>query len=510
MLAAQFRKGDALNLTFSLLVRWLKDYNPIATICQPDLNCEGIRFYAEGINMDPRFLYISKSERLFPNSNPREILLVQKNNIICLFANDMEEIYNQVIGAFEYYSDLNHRLMIAAQQDNYEQEIADLCSEIFGPSFLIDLSYHFVGISAIHQKGWTTALWEGFVHNRGATLEHLRIFTDDVLFKNINRKLRNQIVYQPIAAPFYYAIVSTYCDRDGKILGQCAVSTEHPIENADIELMNWVISALESSKKVKPARQGNQFSEIILQAALAQEKLTQKDIDILYALQHWKQDAWICIGTISHAPESEADALPASSLFPYFQEHFSEILPGTVVVSQENLLVFCFSLKEKNVPGYESFVREKLERLLKLKNCVIGLSLPFQKFENIYYYLWQAQDSLPKFSIQSTCSSFVSCALDAILSRSDFMYSLSCIHPAVLMIGEYDCTYHSELTETLWLYLRNNKSYTAVAKQLHIHRNTVLYRLEKIQEMYPLDFQDPELVEYLLISIRIYRKKSTA
>lgn len=498
-----------MNLTFSLLERWLKDYDPISTIYQPDLKCEGVRFYAEGINMDPRFLYISKSEQLFPNSNPREILLVQQNNIICLFADDLEEVYNQVIGAFEYYSDLNYRLMIAAQQDNYEQEIADLCSEIFGPTFLIDQSYHFVGISAIHQKGWTTALWDEFVNNKGATLEHLRMFCDDVLFKNINRKLRNQIVYQPVAAPFFYAIVSTYCDSDGKIMGQCAVSTKHPIENADIELMNWVIAALESNRRVKTVRKGNRFSEIIVQAALAGEILTPKDRDILYSMQNWKENSWLCMGAIALSEESGEVDLPASSMIPYFKEHLPQILPGTVAIVQENLLVFCFSLKEKNVPVYESFVREKLEPLLKLKNCVIGLSLPFQRFENIYYYLWQAQDSLLKSSLESTCSSFVSCALDAILSRSDFMYSLSCIHPAVLMIGEYDSTYHSELTETLWQYLRNNKSYAAVAKQLHIHRNTVLYRLEKIQEMYPLDFQDPELVEYLLISIRIYRKRDT-
>ena len=57
--------------------------------------------------------------------------------------------------------------------------------------------------------------------------------------------------------------------------------------------------------------------------------------------------------------------------------------------------------------------------------------------------------------------------------------------------------------------LRLNSSYSAVARQLFIHRNTVLYRMERVLELYPLQLEDPEQQEYLLISFRLKRLKDS-
>ena len=45
------------------------------------------------------------------------------------------------------------------------------------------------------------------------------------------------------------------------------------------------------------------------------------------------------------------------------------------------------------------------------------------------------------------------------------------------------------LREALLAFLRNNRSYTETAKELHVHRNTVQYRVRKALEAYgrPLD-----------------------
>ena len=344
------------------------------------------------------------------------------------------------------------------------------------------------------------------MERRGVTLEHLRLLYQDSLFRNINRRIKHLVHDQPLATPFIHSIVSTYCDESGNILGHCAVSTKRKINAADIELMNWVIAALESAGHKKHPKQGNQYSEIVLRAVLNQEKMNSEDISILYSVQGWKEESWLCMGIISVSADTDASDLPVENLLTFLRSQLNSILPGTIVVRLENTLVFCLSLKDKNVAVCDSFLREKMERILKIQNCVMGVSLPFRQFQEGLSFFRQAQNALNYNRRNgSSFSSFAAIAMDSLLSCSDPHYLLSCIHPAVLLLNEYDQKYHGELGRTLWLYLRLNQSYAAAAKELHIHRNTVLYRLERIWEIYPLDYQDPDLVEYLLCSFRLQR-----
>ena len=47
-----------------------------------------------------------------------------------------------------------------------------------------------------------------------------------------------------------------------------------------------------------------------------------------------------------------------------------------------------------------------------------------------------------------------------------------------------------ELLETFLIYMKNNGERAKTAKKIHIHRNTLNYRLEKIEEITGLKFND--------------------
>ena len=44
----------------------------------------------------------------------------------------------------------------------------------------------------------------------------------------------------------------------------------------------------------------------------------------------------------------------------------------------------------------------------------------------------------------------------------------------------------TNIARLLWMYLCNNHSATAIAKEMHIHRNTVLYHIDKIEKSYDI------------------------
>ncbi len=55
----------------------------------------------------------------------------------------------------------------------------------------------------------------------------------------------------------------------------------------------------------------------------------------------------------------------------------------------------------------------------------------------------------------------------------------------------------------LYYYLCLERNITLVAKNVHMHRNSVIYRIQKIQDTLALDLDDPEVRLRLMISFKI-------
>ncbi len=73
------------------------------------------------------------------------------------------------------------------------------------------------------------------------------------------------------------------------------------------------------------------------------------------------------------------------------------------------------------------------------------------------------------------------------------------IDSTVLELARYDSENSSELTETLYTYLSCHHSLKTTCEKLYTHRNTVLYRINKITETYKIDLDDPnKYLRYLL------------
>ena len=58
--------------------------------------------------------------------------------------------------------------------------------------------------------------------------------------------------------------------------------------------------------------------------------------------------------------------------------------------------------------------------------------------------------------------------------------------------------------ELFWFYLYFERNATAVAEHLHLHRNTVLYRMGRIQERFDLDLSQQEVREKMLIDFKVF------
>lgn len=82
----------------------------------------------------------------------------------------------------------------------------------------------------------------------------------------------------------------------------------------------------------------------------------------------------------------------------------------------------------------------------------------------------------------------------------------------VLKIRDYDASNNTDYLRTLFFYLHTGRSVQQTAALLHIHRNTVTYRVERIKELFALDFSKEfwNFQNYLSYIMLVYQNKVDA
>lgn len=100
-------------------------------------------------------------------------------------------------------------------------------------------------------------------------------------------------------------------------------------------------------------------------------------------------------------------------------------------------------------------------------------------------------------------------AVPAILSyAAKEMDSLNYMHPAIYDLEKYDKENNTEYLATLETYISYMCNTRRTAEKLHIHRNTMLYRINKISELTKCDLDDENICAHLMLSFLMMKLKN--
>lgn len=72
----------------------------------------------------------------------------------------------------------------------------------------------------------------------------------------------------------------------------------------------------------------------------------------------------------------------------------------------------------------------------------------------------------------------------------------------------YDATHKLGLVRTLSVFLGQRESLKQTARRLHVHANTVSYRLQRIEQLTPLDLANPEDRLVAHVAVKIFEAQS--
>jgi len=184
------------------------------------------------------------------------------------------------------------------------------------------------------------------------------------------------------------------------------------------------------------------------------------------------------------------------------------------------LLVLCYATSEVGMPfSLKGFARDIENHVPLTGKLRVGISKTFTDIEYIRTAFNQALLAI----------NFSNCIdAECILSgkkREHYCYSFDSIMPYYLLVtsmhdneiaaasmktgiletlAEEDRESGTDIIRLLWTYLCLERNATAASKQLHMHRNTVLYHIEKIERRFSIELDDLIMRTSLLSEFRIY------
>ena len=188
----------------------------------------------------------------------------------------------------------------------------------------------------------------------------------------------------------------------------------------------------------------------------------------------------------------------------YVKNIVDEIEPTMYAAVIENkLYVLVTKLKDKITPREFLSTRVKqIDYLLSMYKLESGVSDIFEDLSYIDLYRYQAEQALNIGRISRPNDNiflYSDIVLENIMSSiRDNIDSQNYIHPAIDILRAYDQKNGTEYLNTLKVYITSMCRPHITIETLHIHRNTLLYRLKKIEELTGTSLEDERFCALLL------------
>lgn len=213
-------------------------------------------------------------------------------------------------------------------------------------------------------------------------------------------------------------------------------------------------------------------------------------------------DTYFCIVAQQKRESSYSEVLMAP-----LAEKVCDASPGTMSILTDASMLFItnFSVSGIHPRLICDNLTTELERTEMLMR--VGVSTPFSDFTTLPYFRDQAEEAIylgKRSNPGETVSYFHDHIMEAIVRRCMRDTIPEVLRPPSLSrLMRYDKSHNGDLVKTLETYLANDMSANKTAQSLFMHRNTLLARLKKIEEVGQLNLEDTETRLLLDLSLRL-------
>ncbi len=423
----------------------------------------------------------------------------------------------------EYHSELSqlkdYFWKLLFSHASVKHMVNEAARKIDNPVFLINANMKLIANSGEISGDivWDTLLQEGYlssnnIHLAKTEARYQPLYNNDLpLYIKINMESDNPAftgVHQTIEtnkSELKYARLITKIQNRGTLLGFLVILEEKPLKTYCIEFAEFISEILATQFQLMGGSvisrnpEYSFFLTDLINGSLSNPVKIEERMAILRHSPH----TYKYILAVGYKKDSNN-----TNELLYLESVFSGILNHFFCTVYENHLIYLCSTD--HFQPFNPQNHEKLTSVLEENNLYIGISFLYRKLENTPVFYQQALAALNLCAREDNPARIGSyeyygpenVILD--LGRSETSL-IKYIHPVILEIISHDLHYHTEYFKTLYYILEYPGNMKSVAVELCINRNSLSYRIEKIENSFGIDLKQNRTLQQLYISFTILK-----
>lgn len=392
------------------------------------------------------------------------------------------------------------KLMAALLSCGGLQHIIDEGYEVLGnPMFVSDMGYNVLAFNKnaeVFDPSWPNAEPE----KEFEAYERIKKLNDSGVFERLYSS------ESPCIEHFDYSPTRWMAHKiaiNGKNIGHIAVvETKKSFEAMDFELLQWLCRIVASELQKEPIQSSQLYSafEHFL-IGIIEEKIIKAEI---IKKQEKKlginAKKYLCLVTVSSELKSEN-----GMSLRYVKSIINRIL-GTEksILYQNKITVLLLSDKKEAISGA---TKSKLIEFLISNQMKAGVSPYFQDLAGLrshYNLSIKALQLGGSMNPEEHLFHYEAYACYHLFERVSDQSGLKDFgNTALTDLMDYDQQYKTNYCHNLFIHLQNDGNVTKTAQYFQIHRNSMKYRIKKIEEIMAVSLTDSEIKFSLMLSFKL-------
>lgn len=420
-----------------------------------------------------------------------DILYIKRPMLLIDLFNSIANIFNLIRKKYEALT------LSIIKKNGFQHIIEQIYNLCENPVYLVDSSFKVLGMYGPDEMSELSVQWNRMKNTGYLSYDVvINLIKSNELYSMDAESSAVRLDSKYFGTPFI-----SYClKHHGKVQGRLfIIGMFKNISPADLELTDMVGPLVLDALRIDPDYQqtrGRYYEHFIINLIEGQPIRHDYLLKQIKAL-NWDTDSYFTV--IKIQPHSQSDL--ENELIARELESFKSCKP----VRYQDNVVALFPGKQYEQP----LMMKKLKILSRKIHCQIGISDEKYGIDSIHVQYQQASAAIiinqALHSLENLYA-YQDVAIFHLFQSQESQNSLSALcHSGILSLMAFDEQNNSNLAETLEVYLNCERHAQLTAKQLHIHRNSLSYRIEKINSVYEFKLNDPVERGRILLTFNIVR-----
>ncbi len=457
-----------MKLSLNILEEWLSDFQPEAHIREGKRQLRNVRIISDEIKLSDSTVYLSQvDEETVMCTNGKDYLLVH--------APDLHDVLNSILDAFAYYNDWMEEVRAKIADDLSLEDLLELGRQFLSRGLVVADSTFLIRYicgeeeNPIYRKTLEKRLLPFQVLLDINTMQHIRLPNTPTYPVDVPSMNLHTLVSNLFSGSVHRGWLITHSHSD------TYTSADYDLQDAFVELLEtW----LDRQPDTRDSMNRSEWVRSLLLGEEPDPLLTQR-LEVF----HWYINDPKQIYVIVPRNKNEDQRYALVRTLEVLNEQAFIFQHGEALIYLINRSLL-----------HSEFHDKQLEELIRSAGCLAGRSPVFTDIlETAACY--QAAEAASRYALSARERTIVG-AEEILLPyiRSLIMENTAFTlkHPFVETLKAYDRKHRADLFHTAIVFIRNNCNYVETAKELFIHRSSLIYRIGRIEELTGLDFTNYE------------------